>query len=278
MLFGRRIRGTLSLDLASDTVHVTRFTLGAPTSVVKLTVALDGGAAGVDGQAVRGVIYDADGTLVATTAESIIDFATPGSWYDLSLLESDPAGVLLAAGDYDLGLLAGGPAETARVYVDTGGIGQHDADDYADGAAPTLAGTADSHALSIFATGFTRYAAPDETDDYFTTLPYADAQVVLGRTPPLAATALTAQVGWHGTSVDPVRGASAVVRSDGPLTDLVGERVKVSYNERSVVAHVREERDILEDMSLARRLFLGLATPNTDELAATIETLAAESE
>lgn len=66
-------------------------------------------------------------------------------------------------------------------------------------------------------------------------------------------------VGWHDTSVHPERGFFAVVARDGPLTDLIGDVLRVSAGDRSVIVYCMASGDVPTDLSIARRAMLTLA-------------------
>ena len=67
----------------------------------------------------------------------------------------------------------------------------------------------------------------------------------------------------------------AIVKTDGVLSDYVGERVLIRADDRVTYAYVYDERDIIEDISLTRRAFMDLAEPSTDELEVTITAMGA---
>lgn len=160
-------------------------------------------------------------------------------------------------------------------------VGRAFADTFVGGPVDSLVGVTGSAfpGLTILGTAIRAYAAPENVDDeYLMTLPFATAQRVLGTTQPLPGTETLAQCGWHGTLTDPERGSVAVVRTDGPLADLVGERVQISYEERTVVAYVHNELDVLDDISLPRRSFIKLALPSSESIAVTVSTLAGEEQ
>jgi hypothetical protein len=122
-------------------------------------------------------------------------------------------------------------------------------------------------------------AAPTEPDDYYARLGFNSAQSVLG-VPGPEAPRYQAVVGWHGTYLDSEsQGASfAIVQTGGALADLIGERVKVTYGHRSVVAYVHRTLDLDsgEEISLSRRAFQSLANLATDSLTARVEALGPE--
>lgn len=129
--------------------------------------------------------------------------------------------------------------------------------------------------VSIFGTYTIPYAVSTAVDDeYLSTLPFATAQAALGATQPIPGSDVQAACGWHGTLTDPERGSVAIVRTDGPLADLVGERIRITFEEEAVVAYVHTEADILDDLSVPRRSFMGLAPPAQESIDVTVEILA----
>jgi hypothetical protein len=114
----------------------------------------------------------------------------------------------------------------------------------------------------------------DVPDEYLATLPFLETQEVFGAGAVLAGSARLAACGWHGTRFDPALGAFALVKRDGALADLVGERLKVTATGASVYVYVRAEKDILEDISLTRRAFMVLGPPATERLDAVVEVMA----
>lgn len=80
---------------------------------------------------------------------------------------------------------------------------------------------------------------------------------------------------WHGTSPDgdPLVGSLAMVNPNGALADLVGERIKVTYQGRSVFAYVHRSSALDEDLSLTRTLFARLARLDATNIAALVEVL-----
>ena len=87
----------------------------------------------------------------------------------------------------------------------------------------------------------------------------------------------TATCGWHGELFDPERGNFAIVREDGPLADLLGQRIVVRQRfdtaRHDVVVYVHRAADVLEDLSLTRRAFMALAGAWHDELAVEVEVM-----
>lgn len=274
MIFGHTSVGGSTLELPIDTKRVSRYTLSQTRLASKLCVYCDGDGAGVGEQVARAVVYDADGALVAVSDEVTILDGQDAAWVDFPL----PAAVELVAGDYDLGVISGGVTMSARIYHDTGGTGQHNADTYTDGPAdPFGSPTGNAHKLSVFVQSFEEFVHSDNVDDdYLASLGFSEAQEAFSVTSPIPGSDERATVGWHGTAVDPRRGSYGIVQKDGDFTEWVGERVKVTWNERSVIVYVTDERDIDEDFSLARRAFLALEPLAADEVDAVVEIMGAD--
>lgn len=93
----------------------------------------------------------------------------------------------------------------------------------------------------------------------------------------LRVAAEAADIGWHGTDLHPETGSVALVREDGPYVDLVGEIVGVSRTlsaeSRTVYAYVIGTAPILDDLSLARRAFMGLGILSNELLVCTVEVI-----
>lgn len=110
-------------------------------------------------------------------------------------------------------------------------------------------------------------------------LPFVDAQAKFAKSPVIHGSAVSAKVGWHGTSLDIERGSFVLVPIDGKLSYLLGEWLKITVREgvhpRSVYAycHSMAEFPPNEDLSLSRRLYLSLAPLSTDPLTVTVEVL-----
>lgn len=87
-----------------------------------------------------------------------------------------------------------------------------------------------------------------------------------------------AVVGWHGSDLHPETGSVALVREDGEFTDLVGQIIRIERpipgSSRSVYAYVYGTAPIADDLSLARRCFLGLGILANEVLTCSVEVLA----
>lgn len=79
-------------------------------------------------------------------------------------------------------------------------------------------------------------------------------------------------VGWYDTEAHPEAGSFALVREEGPLTDLVGEIIKVTYGSRpAIYAYVVGGADIPDDLALYRRAFLAVSVLAKEQIIAAIE-------
>ena len=114
------------------------------------------------------------------------------------------------------------------------------------------------------------------TDEDLASLPFPEAQAALAGPP--ESDAVVASVGWHGTKFDPRLGAYGIVRSDGPLAHLVGERVRITYRTRSVIVYIHDEGQPIADLSLTRRTFMALSLLPKDTLRAGVEVVASITE
>ena len=132
-----------------------------------------------------------------------------------------------------------------------------------------------SASLPMIASLFDSAAAPDVEDIELSRLPWDQTQTVFAGGV-LRNSRAVATAGWHGNYLDAEQGAVAIVRSDGPLAAMVGERIKVSRDDRVVYVYVHDEQafpDELagEDLSLSRRAFLGLAPWSVEALEVIVE-------
>lgn len=81
-------------------------------------------------------------------------------------------------------------------------------------------------------------------------------------------------VGWHDTAVQPETGSFAVVRVGGPHTGLLGEVIRVTRGDRSVLAYVLGSAGVPTDISLARRAFFALGLLASESLDCSVEVVA----
>jgi hypothetical protein len=113
--------------------------------------------------------------------------------------------------------------------------------------------------------------APGMDEMLYASLPWPEAQVQLAA-PGVEGRPVSAECGWHGTSLDPWRGSFAIVARDGPLGDMVGERLAITRRDlpvaRTVYVYVHTDSDELtEDVSLTRRAFMALGDPALDSVS-----------
>jgi hypothetical protein len=167
--------------------------------------------------------------------------------------------------------------DASYIYTLTG---RYNVDTFSDGASTTFGPSTPSDIdLSVFATTiapYPSYTFPDETDEHLASLPFLDSQRALTFNTSTAVI-VTGTCGWHGTRTDERQGSFAVVRSGGPFANLVGERVRITTRtgkRRSVVAYVHNESaELVDDLSITRRLFMEIGQLATDALDVRLEVL-----
>jgi hypothetical protein len=286
---GRITVGGQYFAVGADTSRVARFTSRETVRISKGCVYLDGGGGGSAPQVCRCVIYSVSGAdpdaLIGVSNEVMVAPSQGGAWVDF--LFSEYGGDLeLPAGDFFVGLIAGGDDGVIRVAGDDPGMtgGASGADTYSDGPdalfpSPSIL-TAD---LSAYLAVFPAYESvrPRETDLYYSRLPFKDAQAALaGSGPDANVLPRLVLVGWHDTFLDPETGSVALVRDGSEIAGLLGERVKVilpGAMQRSVIAYVHNlaDADVIDwDLSLPRHLMAQLAPLSTDTLEAVVEVVA----
>jgi hypothetical protein len=173
---------------------------------------------------------------------------------------------------------AGPVADGARYYVaDSPGNRTSYTAPYVAGPPATLpSGSSASGPVVMFLETISAVDVPDDVpDDYLASLPFDLTQRVFGAAGVIAGSRVTAVAGWYGNTFDPTTGANAIVRYDGPLADLVGERILVSRrgttDARSVAVYVHDERSFpdelaTEDLVLSARAFLAIGNQTLDDL------------
>lgn len=281
-LIGETRVGDTITAVAVNTKRVAGFTLSAPTRIVKLSLACDGGGGAATGNyaKLRPVIYQSN-ALIAVGDEVIVASDDPVRWVDLPFLAAFPGGVVVGAGTTEFGVLVGGDANVLRVaQIDPlSPGGRWNADTYTDGPTnPFGSATSLTANMSIFATASPVWVERSTTRmDVIARLGWEDAQrLLLSAVVPTPTYQATAS--WHGTVVDPNRGSFAVVRAGGPLAGLVGERLKlttVGNNQRTCFVYVFQAVSALEqDISLARRAFAALELLAIDTVDVKIEVMA----
>ncbi len=273
-IFGRQTKGASAYVLAANTKRVARFGIGVAGRTPKLSIHLDGLGGGFGTAYARALISSISDSLLAVSDEVAVVSGQAASWVDFRF-SALPGGLPFAVDYFDLGIHAGGATNVIRVFGGSSTLGGRSvADTYADGTSSSFVGaTVLSTDLSVFATYFTEWVAPVQDEEQYARLPFSEAQVVLSAAPRTAA--VVASCGWHGTITDPERGSFAIVNSTGPLAKYIGERVRLLHpsNETEVFAYVHSNGTIIDDISLSRRLFIQLASPATDNIRVTVETV-----
>jgi hypothetical protein len=284
MLVGRTGIGLTPFELATNTLRTCRLTVPQASLLAKGAVYLDGlGTAPFgDLQLCRQVIYDVNESLVAVSDQVIVQRGQQGAWvdfpYSIRTLSLDP-------GVYSVGVLAGDSSGVIRVFGSdpAGAGGRQSNDNYGDGADDPYNGsglvdlTAD---MSQYLQLFSAYSAPNETDIYFSRLPYLQAQAILGKGGGNPGTRRLVSVGWHDTFVDPERGSNGLVRDGGKVTDLLGERIRLTTQQvpmaRTAVVYVHNIADADAfpwDLSVTRHVFGQLAMLATTTIPVVVEVI-----
>jgi hypothetical protein len=233
----------------------------------------------------RPVVYTPAGELIVQGDDAELEPGAPVTWVPLRFGGAAAGRVLNAYQQYLIGVhfhqelgsggammntYYGAPAAGETTYVTSSGVSFYPASP----ATATFSAPGVS-ALALYALGLPPVALPDAADDYLSTLPRAEAQRALGGTVTGDRMDL-ATCGWHGTRTDPVRGFGAVVRRDGPLADLVGERLRVTVGrfERVAYVYARSAGPVLEDLSLSREAFQLLGPLAAEYLDVSVEPVA----
>lgn len=290
MICGSKQAGDLTA-LAADATYASLFGLLLAGAPIKLSV-----VAGPGGEAaLTPLVYDEAGLLLTRGAPVIVPArSAPRTVVDLEL---PAAPGLAAAGDLWLAVHTSASILLAIGHPGTGVIAQA-------GPAPGILNISPAASASASYGEGTYEAATYGFPASGITEGELQAFMLLDATAPLVADDLTlatqgsisaqralstavepqslqvAACGWHGQGYDPPRGMLAIVAADGPLADLVGERLRVSarFSDRSVVVKCHADdsvydRPIAEDLSLTRRAFMLLAPAATEELAVEVEVM-----
>lgn len=275
--------GYIAGEVIADQKLVMRVTWPWSKNVSKVSVYLDGQGTGIGDQVVRAIIYDAvTNALAAVSDEVVVRKGQAAGWVDFpfSALKGNLA---LTPGDYFVGLHTGLQTNTIRMSGSgpSGGGGKFNVDTYADGPAATFgAANAVTWNFALVVTAFEPYLPPDETDIYYSRLPYYDAGAALRTAGRGVAAPRLADAGWHDTFIDPETGANALVRAGGVFEDLLGERIRVTtqspVDRRGVIAYVHNlaDEDIFDwDLSLTRHLFSQLSLLAKETVPVLVEVL-----
>lgn len=197
----------------------------------------------------------AHGSLFVGKIAGTVDFTSPtvGPWFD----GNEP------------GYLWWGFERQSRSGIGTGVFGGS-----AGVPAPLAIGLFPAERLPFFLVTSGEQRTPDIPDEELAAYGWNTAQKMLAG-PVTGAPLAAATAEWHHTTLDPHEGAFALVRSGGPLEELVGDVIRVSHGGRSLYAYVVDATDDLDaDLSLARRAFLALDDLSLDEVSVTVEVTA----
>lgn len=289
MIYGDRVRNdTPGATLGGQDLYVRRIEVpDGGAALVRLAAHLDG-LGGVQGQqAVFGVLYDSSGRRRAASGPVAVVSGQVAGIVDFVL----PDGVMLEGGVYWAGVSsgpAGGVVRFASQPLDRSTVDAlHRAGVEFAGAPPaTVAGALAPDPAApvpaVYVHAVDRFVVPAVPDEELLTLPWEVAQGALSATGPVPGTGRRAVIGWHGPMTDATE-CAAIVRSDGPLADLVGQRVRLTRRigprRREVAVYVADEQPWPggfepEDLSVSRRAWLELGDWALDSLEVTVEELA----
>jgi hypothetical protein len=146
------VPGAQSSGLVADAKRVYPFTLSESGSVTQLVAWVGGGSNGGSGtQTVEGVLYadagGAPGALLTASAPVTLSFSDAKGWRSLQL----PSAVILGAGTYWLGLLAG-QGNAATYGYDASGIKVSNSNSFTSGPSnPFGSGTSSTETLAVYA-------------------------------------------------------------------------------------------------------------------------------
>lgn len=289
MIVGNQQVGPSAVDLTADYVYATGYEFPILGSVAKLSAYLDGDGSGNGDQQVRAAVWAEDGTVFAQGEPVTIIDGQAASWVDLPF-NHPYIGKKMPRGRYLFGIQNGNPSASARLHGDTtvSGVvlsepedgyitvgtsyatGRRAADTFSDGLTTLAAGSATIRP-AIFLTGADRFAYPNLADEQYAAYAFPTAQARFSESQFKGDAAALASLGWHGVRFDPNQGSLAVVKANGALADFVGERVRIRRGRKSVFAYCYDERDIIEDISVPRRLFVALGFLSATALNVTVE-------
>lgn len=251
----------LTFDVLGDTVYLVVTTVPEGSLISKVTIGISGEGVGVGIQALRGFVVRGDGTFGLTAAVEVMS-GDPVGWVDL-IAESPIA----ASGEIGVGVYVTGPDNVVAMFG-TAGVGEETLTGTATGdplVLGSLSAVVEEESIAVWATYAAPWAKPDEDNLYLASLGYGTAQRVLGAVAADPRTTRRARASWHGTFLDtqPQGASLALVQTGGPLADFVGERVQITYGQRSTVVYVHRLVDLdLDDdtaISLSRRAWQALA-------------------
>jgi hypothetical protein len=263
--WGITTAGADPLELTADRLYLFDVggTLLEDLVVGSVVAYLDGLGAGAGEQVVRPVVMEAARpTTIAYGDPVVVTDGQAGGWVHMPF---DLPPTLRAGVEARAGIQAGPASTLARLFVtlSSPGVSSRYVSPYA--APPDASGTAtDVNALaSALVVGVTPWAPPSGlAEEDLAELPVRVAQGTFDGA--ALSTVEGAACGWHYSNDAPPAPTSAIVRTGGPLQDLVGQRIRVTattpIGPASVVVYVIDELPFddveYEDISLARDAFM----------------------
>lgn len=254
MIFGSfDLTDGVATELASAPAGADVVVAAVPVGITKLSARLDGLGSGEGSVVLTATIRDQAATpnTLGVSDEVTVAHGDAEGWVDFVF---SPALKLTVAGTFTCSLsVVSGDDTSVRALV----VG----------------------AVALFLTGFDVYVPPDnEAEAYYGRLPYVDAQAKFSETV-TKPTVYRVHAGWHGTLLERETGSFCVVRDDGPLAGFVGHRLKVTASDqprqRSVTVFCNAATNlIVDDISLSRRSFGGIAPLSSMRITAKVEVLA----
>jgi hypothetical protein len=286
MILGRTAIGANAVAIREGNVYLWDVDvpeLAGDVVIGALVAYLDGAGGGSGEQVIRPVAASAVAGPVWVGEPITVTEDQPAGWqylvFDIppTLREGDPLllGILGGAADQVARILGLADAPAGRrwagmPYPAVSALG-----------APTQSNI--GTAASVVLVGVEPWQPPAVSNEQLAGLPLDVAMDALGVTGPVAAP-VAATAGWRYLHDDPPDPAACIVRSDGPLAGLVGERIRVTRVAAggvplTVALYVDDEEDFDpelagEDLQLARGAFERLAPLWTDALPVIVEVLA----
>jgi hypothetical protein len=278
VIIGSSVVGTTPVVLQADHAYGASVDTAIDTDLIvgSVIARLDGHGGGGGGQVIRPVVREITGTgdrFFAGEEVTVLEGAD-ADWVHLPFA-APPR--LRAGSDVAAGIHAGPNGGLARLLGPTlAGYGGSAAVSYPDGALALTGGPVLAIRPGLVLCVLPPWTPPGGLEDEdLARLPLDVAQALLS-TPP-ASPPVNAMAGWHSVSVDEETGSFAIVRTGGPLEALVGERLRVRANGRSVIVLVHHEQDFGdaddEHLSLTRAAFKEIGPLYVETLEVSVEVL-----